>query len=206
VFILILFNNKTKDILLDYAKNKIELETNLLVLNTVNNELKKDLLNYDDFYKAINNKENEIISIDYDTVRINNLLNDLTLSIINNLKDIEKNAFSNNNEVYYIPFGAITNLGTSNWFGPYIPIKIMTSGNVESSLETNLIEYGINNVMIEINININVYTNILLPYTSDIVIVNYKVPVSKKIIKGKIPDVYGGLYSTSSNIIKESIE
>jgi hypothetical protein len=82
----------------------------------------------------------------------------------------------------------------------------MTSGNVETKLETNVKEYGINNLILETYIDINVNTNILLPYTSDNVIVNYKVPIVKKIVKGKIPSVYGGMYSSSSNIVSDSIE
>ena len=82
----------------------------------------------------------------------------------------------------------------------------MTSGNIESKITTNLKEYGINNLVLETYIDINVDTNILLPYTSGIVKVNYEVPIIKKVIEGKIPSVYGGMYSTSSNVVNDLIE
>ena len=202
VFMLITFNKITRPILLDYAKNKIELETKVLITKTINNELN----DYENLFKVINNSDKEIVLLDYDTIKINKILNNITLNLINNLKSIEDSTFSNNNTIYYIPFGAITGLGTSSWIGPQIPIKIMTSGNVESKLITNLKEYGINNLVLEIYVDINVNTNILLPYTNGYVNVNYKVPIIKKIIEGKIPSVYGGMYSTSSNIINDLIE
>ena len=206
VFMLITFNRITRPILLDYAKNKIELETKTLIAKTINSELNNNLNDYKDIFKMINNSEKETVLIDYDTIKINKILNNITLNLINNLKSIEDNSFSNNNTIYYIPFGAITNLGTSNWIGPQIPIKIMTSGNIESKITTNLKEYGINNLVLETYIDINVDTNILLPYTSGIVKVNYEVPIIKKVIEGKIPSVYGGMYSTSSNVVNDLIE
>ena len=206
VFMLITFNRITKPILLDYAKNKIELETKTLIAETISNEIIDNISNYEDIFKMVNNNKNETVLIDYDTIKINKILNNITLNLINNLKSIEDSTFSNNNTVYFIPFGAVTNLGTSNWIGPQIPIKIMTSGNVESKIITNLKEYGINNLVLETFIDINVNTNILLPYTSEFINVNYKVPIIKKVIGGKIPSVYGGMYSTSSNIINDLIE
>lgn len=206
IFLLIIFNKNTKPILLDYAKNKIELETKSLIVKTVNNEFNENKLKYEDFFNTISNKKEEIISIDYNTIKIEKLLNNITLNLINSLKEVEDSTFSNNNTVYYIPFGAITNLSSSNWIGPKIPIKVMTSGNIETRFETDIREYGINNLVLETYIIINVNTNILLPYTSSNVVVNHKIPIVKKIIEGKIPPVYGGIYSSSSNIIDKSIE
>lgn len=206
VFLLVLFNKNTKSLLLDYAKNKIELETKTLIVQTINDEFNELKFNYKDFMNTVNNNKEEIVYIDYDTVKIENLLNNITLNLIKNLKTVEDSTFSNNNTIYYIPFGAIINLSSSSWIGPQIPIKVMTSGNVESKLITDVKEYGINNVVLETYIDINIKTNILLPYTADNIEVKYKVPLIKKIIEGKIPSVYGGMYSASSNIISDSIE
>lgn len=205
VFILIIFDKNTKPLLIDYAKNKIELETRNLIVKTVNDRFEESKYNYNDFINTINNSKGEMVSIDYDTIKINKLLNDITLNLIQNLKMVEDNSFSNNNVIYYIPFGAIANL-SSSWSWPQIPIKIMTSGNVNVKFLTNVKEYGINNLILETSIDINVNTNILLPYTSDNIKVNYKIPIVKKIIEGKIPSIYGGVYSTSSNIVTDSIE
>ena len=206
VFLLVTFNKNTKPLLLSYARNKIELETKTLIVETIRKEFDEKGIKYDDFFNIVNNSKDEIIFIDYDTLKINDLLNNITSNLINNLKEVEDSAFLNNNTVYYIPFGAITNLISSNWIGPQIPIKVMTSGSVETKLETDIKEYGINNVILEIYINIDVNTNILLPYTSDNINVNYKVPIIKKVIDGKIPNVYGGLYSSSSNITSNTLE
>ena len=98
------------------------------------------------------------------------------------------------------------NLGSFASLGPKIPIKIMTSLNIETEINTSIKEYGINNALLDMYIDINVYTNILLPYNEEVIKVNYKVPIVKELIDGKIPSVYGGLYSTSSNIKSMSLE
>lgn len=205
VLILVMFDKNTKPLLLDYAKNKIELETRSLIVKTINNEFNKKEYDFNDFINIVNNSKGELISVDYNTIKIDKLLNNVTFNLIKNLKKVEDNSFSNNNVVYYIPFGGITRL-SSSWTWPQIPIKIMTSGSVEVKFLTDVKEYGINNLILETYMDINVNTNILLPYNSNDIKVNYKVPIVKKIMQGKIPSVYGGLYSSSSNIVSELIE
>ena len=52
VFILVLFNRNTKPLLLDYAKNKIELETKSLIVQTINDEFNKSKIDYKEFIRS----------------------------------------------------------------------------------------------------------------------------------------------------------
>lgn len=181
-------------------------EMTYLANSIVNEHYIEKNYKYEEFMTTTTNSSQEIISVDFDSVKINKILNEISNNLIIELRKIEESTFLNNNTVYYIPFGIITGLPSSNWIGPQIPIRIMTSGSVQTKINTMLKEYGINNILLDVAIEININTRILLPYTNKNVKINIKIPLIKKIIQGKIPTVYGGLYSTSSNILNENIE
>ena len=206
VFFLIYFNKKIKPLLITYAEHQIEKETTLLATSVVKDTFINRNYNYEEFVITTKNTSNEIIMVDFDTIKINEILNETTSILIEELKKMENESFLNNDEIYYIPFGIVTGLATSNWIGPRIPVKVMTTGSVETNVNTNLKSYGINNSLIEIFLTVNINTKILLPYTDKNVNIKRDISLIKKIIQGKVPQVYGGLYSSSSNIHTQTIE
>lgn len=205
-FFIYSFNKKVKPLLLSYAEQQIKNE----MIKLANEIIKENYINknydYKSFLLTSTNQKNEIISIDFNSPEITNILNDITSSLILNLNEIENKSFLNNDTVYYIPFGIVSGLSSSNWIGPQIPIKVMNSGSIESKILTKLKPYGINNSLIEISIEINISNRILLPYTNQLVNITLELPLVKKVIQGNIPQVYGGMYSTSSQILRENIE
>ena len=94
--------------------------------------------------------------------------------------------------VYYITSGNMTGNIFMNNLGPKIPIKFSMSGGTISSIENNVKEYGINNAMIEIRINIKINMIINMPYISKKIVVKTNAPIGTKIIQGSIPDYYLG--------------
>ena len=65
-------------------------------------------------------------------------------------------------------------------------------GNVTSGIKTDVKEYGINNSLITISSEITVEMMVILPFSSDYVSITNLVPISIKIIQGKVPEFYGG--------------
>lgn len=204
--ILIYFNNKSKPILLSYVKEKVILKSKVIITDTVKQSFIDKELNYNDFLITSENSAGEIISIDFDNEKINKILIDITNGLVVDLKQVEKNSFLNNKEVYYIPFGIITGLPTSNWIGPQIPVKTTTVGSISSNVNTSVKTYGINSLMLQMNIIISVNTRILLPFVTERITTTVEVPVITKIIQGKIPQFYGGSYNTGSNIYSQDVE
>ncbi len=77
--------------------------------------------------------------------------------------------------------------------GPSIPINIKYLGNVTSNLKTEVKEYGINNSLITIYVDINVEMLVILPFSSKEINITNLVPIVIKMINGEVPQIYGGL-------------
>ena len=77
---------------------------------------------------------------------------------------------------------------------------MLLSGQVESDISTSIKQYGINNVLLEIDADIKVREKIIFPFSSHYVDVKLKVPLIIELISGKIPENF--LNSQNSDIIK----
>ena len=84
--------------------------------------------------------------------------------------------------------------------GPKIPVKASVIGNVTSNIKTDLEEYGINNTLLKIYINVEININFIMPFVSQNIKVENEVPLVVKLINGRIPSVYGGSYSVASSL------
>ena len=60
--------------------------------------------------------------------------------------------------------------------------------------------------MVEIYILLQVDVRVILPVISDTITIKNEVPISYKIINGKIPEYYGGNMSKNSSIFTLPIE
>ena len=94
--------------------------------------------------------------------------------------------------VYYITTGNISSNIFTNNFGPKIPIKFNMSGDIISNISNKVKEYGINNSLIEISINIRVNMIVNMPYVTRRVTVKTSMPIATRIIQGAIPEYYLG--------------
>ena len=60
--------------------------------------------------------------------------------------------------------------------------------------------YGINNVLVEILIDLKVNLEVILPYTKCKTVVKTSIPVALKMIQGKVPSYYSDSTSPSLSI------
>ena len=77
--------------------------------------------------------------------------------------------------------------------GPTIPIKLTFIGQVNTELDVKVREYGINNVIVEMDVIVSVCEQASMPLTSKKKDIIVKEPISIEIIKGEIPNYYNGL-------------
>lgn len=197
LIIIILFiryiNNIINPILISYAK----IEANKISNIVLNYSVKKYINNLD--IDKIFISENNINSSE-----INKLISDITLEIENNFNSIEhgntlniKYLDSYNSDdlkkgvIYKIPLFAITKSTLLMNIGPKVPVRLHLYGDIRSNIQTKVSNYGINNALIEIVMNIEINTNVILPFISENEPINVSIPLLMKIIKGDIPNYYG---------------
>jgi len=206
-FIFYYFNKKALPLLTNYASIEMERIVNIIINNATTKEVIKKL-NTNELITIIKNNNGEIQTIYFDSCVVNDFLNDVTDSIQDDLIKVSRGDMSSikgyqsygDDTVFKIPLGVITNNVFLNNLGPKIPVKLELLGYINSTVDTNIKEYGINNALIEIFITIDTKTKTVLPFSSKDIIVTNKIPIAYEIINGHIPDYYQDGFSKNSNL------
>lgn len=211
------YSNKAYPVLRAYA----EAETKKLTILIINKAVTKQLYNMDvdELFKITYNKDGEIILIDFDTKKTSKILSNMTSLVELNMRAVEEgkidmlelpeNSLSNYNMellskqiICEIPFGLTTGSNLLANIGPKIPVKLSLVGDVSTSFSTEVEEYGINNALLKVLINITVNTKIILPIISEELTIDTSIPVGMKVIQGKIPNYYLNGFTSESNIVE----
>lgn len=175
-----------------------------IAMNDINTAIKEKLeyVNINDIMQIVKNKDDEIVSVDFDTANINKNLYLITDYIQSKLKNIGKSSelIKQEKNIYYVSYGVIFGLPVISNLGPKIPIKTYLTGNVISNVNTEIKNYGINNALLKVSINIETKINVVLPFISKESKIKMSIPIAMKVIQGKVPQVYGGFFSASSNL------
>lgn len=74
--------------------------------------------------------------------------------------------------------------------GPKIPLNLKSIGDTTAEITTNITEYGMNNALIQVNIEIQATTIIQMPFLSKEVTIKNTIPLTMEIIQGTIPGYY----------------
>lgn len=209
------FSNKTMPLLMTYAES----ETKRLVVLVINKAVTKQINNVDinDIFEVTYNNEGEVILVDFNSKRTSIALSTITSLVELNLKAIEEgkidmlelpdNGFDSFNVdllekgiILEVPFGVVFNSVLLSNIGPKIPVKLTLIGDVSSGFSTEVTEYGINNALIKLYIDVEVSARIVMPIITDDININASIPIAMKVIQGKIPEYYMNGFTTRSNI------
>lgn len=194
-FLLKYINKEISPKLINYASLEIKKLSNIIITESINEE-EFEKLNVDDIYKITKNNNNEILTVDINTVILNKMIKKTTENIQERLKKLEKGEVDENNQenkngvVLKIPLGEIYNNFLLADLGPKIPVKLKIIGNIETKINTNVKNYGINSSLIELSLDITVKEKVILPISTNEIRVNQTFPLTIKMIEGKIPNYY----------------
>lgn len=199
IYLLKIFNKKVIPQLLSYS----EIETKKIVSSIINATVIENISKNtyeEDLFKTTKTSDNNIKSIDFDSSKVTKLLSDTSKLIDQNIRYIERGeadklgleniSINKKGIIYEIPSGMIFNNIILNNVMPKIPVKINLIGNTFCKLNTAVEDYGINNALIKVNINIEVEVKILLPFVSKNTTINADVPIIIKLVEGNVPNYY----------------
>lgn len=206
--------------LIKYAEVEVERIARYVVNYAVTTENIKEL-EFNNLFIVSKNSDEEIQTVDFDPVVVNNVLNAITETVIAHFKAIEEgkldvidlsNSFLINTDidklkqgiVAEIPIGVVTGNALLSNLGPKLPVKLSIAGEIESQLETEVKYYGINNALITVYVNIKVSEQIYMPIATGKVVISQKIPVVIKLMQGVVPNAYFGNLDSSiiGNIVK----
>lgn len=164
-------------------KNYSSLEIKHLITEIITETIKEVKIG-NDIFSVIKNSNNDITSIDYDTQKINHLLAQVNENLENKINLLR------NKVVFYIPSLAVISNSLLANLGPKIPVKFTTIGNVVNNVRTEVKDYGINNVLITVFLDIDINCKVILPVSEENISVKQTIQLCMKLIQGSIPNYY----------------
>lgn len=200
-------------------KNYATLESEQFAKSVLNDSVRstmKNALAGKELYKVTKSSKDEIETIDFNTVIVNELLSQITEETTTKLLALENGDVNTiqvnhsfqgahfkqykNGVVCEIPIGLLTNHFFFSNIGPVIPIKFSFVGMMDANVKSKVTSYGINNALVELYILVELTEKITMPLASEKVKIHLEVPFVSQIISGKIPTYYQGGLDSSSNI------
>lgn len=214
-----IINDKITPVFLDYATLQAGKIATLVINQAISNEV-TDTLNVDDLFITSKDKDGKINSVDFNPMMVNKMLSKITSNVHEYLEALENGEInklgikdtmllSDNLKlkkgiIFEIPSGLVFNNVLLSNIGPKIPVKLNLIGDIASNISTNVTNYGINNALIEVIINIKVYEQVILPYTAKQITVQTDIPIAIKLLQGETPSYYyNGL---NSNLVTPNVD
>ena len=212
VFLLSILGKRLSPILARYVNVEAKRFASNIINTSVNDTIEEKIT--DDLFNLSKTEDGKIEILDYNTKKVNSILSSINTKIQKKLLNLEDGQIANmpissgfkvekilkNGIVCKVPMGSLRKNSLFVNVGPSIPIKMVFIGQVESSLNTKIREYGINYLVVEINVNVVVEEQIIMPAMSKRETLNLEAPLTLKIIQGEIPNYYFGSIEKKSNV------
>ena len=201
-------NNRVTPFFLDLAESETERLATLIINDAVGKKV-SDNLTLDNLFNVSKDSKGNINAIDFNSSTVNKLLTTITNNVEINLKYLEEGRVdllkvsdsvldSYNKKdlkkgiIYNIPSGAVFNNTILANIGPKVPVRLNLVGSITSNIHAKTTNYGINNALIEVYVDIKVTLEVILPYTKRKTSVKSSIPIALKMIQGLVPSYYSG--------------
>ena len=197
-----------------YAESEVTNLMTLIINKSVSMQLEGSF-DEDVLFDIVRDSDGNVNLIDFNSLEVNKVLKSVIDCVALNLKLVEDGRFLETNIfndekvdrdnlsrgiIYEIPIGAVTKSSLLANMGPKIPVKMHIIGDVVANVATSVKEYGINNVLLQIGIYVEASGMVNLPFVSKKIMVNTTIPLSLKLIQGRIPNYYLNGINSSSNL------
>lgn len=167
--------------------------------------------NVNDLLEITKNSKGEILTVKYDLEKTYAILTKISNILKKSINDLENGKIDVSLYDKYLnssKYGLVMNvplfLASSNIFinnlGPKIPIIINFNETLLTNIKTKVKSYGFNNALLEIYITVEMQKLIITPVEKDESKFYYDILIGALVVNGSVPEFYGGLYESNSNI------
>ena len=219
LFLTSLAGKKLEPIIIKYATSETERIANVILNDVVNID---DYLIEDNLFEISRDNAGNIELINFNTKVTNKLLKEINKRAMIRLTALEKGdtkdlelsdslkgtrlTYLDNGVVCDIPIGSLFHNGLLVNLTTSIPIRFSFIGTVSSNIVTDVKEYGFNNALIEVGLEVTIKERITMPHSTKSVPISTKVNLTTQIIQGDIPNYYNGSFTTSSQVFATKIK
>lgn len=187
----------------DVVVRSVQLLVKKDIYEVVNKNISEVFINenIDDLIVISKTDNNEIVSVDYKLSECYKSLNkylDLVYEELTNT-DYSDNYYTDG--VYFVSSGVINDMMMFNSLGIKVPTKVNVINDIRINFKTNVVNYGINSVLVELYLVMDVESWFVNPFNDGKFGETIEYVISSRIVNGKIPDYYGGIIEKSSSIV-----
>lgn len=218
VFIFQYINKKASPIIMSYAEMEAKKLSSIIINKAVSKHITEQVSS-DELFQITQDSSGEIKAIDFNAAIVNKFLTETTNSVQINLRNIEKGDIDalefadsvlttydkedlEKGIIYEVSSGVIIGNPILANVGPKIPVKISLVGDATSNVSAEVENYGINNALIQVYVNLKISEQVILPFHKKTIEVESKIPVALKIVTGTVPSYYAnGLNQNSPSVV-----
>ncbi|WP_227397161.1 sporulation protein YunB [Jeotgalibacillus aurantiacus] len=203
---LFLINTGIKPTLMVYAESQTQKIGALVISKAVNKEI-ANVMDINEIIENVPTDSSEMITTKFNTEIINRVMSETTELVQGQLRAIERgdtsvlkslteldieveDAGDMEGIVYTVPLGQATGNALLGNLGPRVPIRFHAVGSVTSNIRSDITEFGINNAFVEINIDLKVQVQIIVPFATEVTTIQQDIPVAMGLIQGQVPEIY----------------
>ena len=103
-----------------------------------------------------------------------------------------------------MPLGVVSNSVFFANLGPKIPVYLHFIDSVLTQVKTKVTDYGINNALLEVYLNVTISYEIISPVTETKKTLDYQLLMDSKVIQGRVPNLYPGLFESQTTFFEVS--
>lgn len=153
------------------------------------------------------NDENKLMAIEYDTKKLNEILNNALDVVDNSLEAAEKGEVDpilrevllDDGIVYEVPIGYLTGIALLENYGYRFEVTMRLLHYVNGTLEVKSEPYGINNSLISVNLHLNIQAEAITAIANQEISFTEVVPLVVQVVQGDIPSYTGYIGMDSKN-------
>ena len=196
--------SKFNGVIYKYINDEVKRFSYNVVNTSVNDVLAKTDTN--NLFIIMKNNNNQVETLDINTRQINRIIREINQNVKirlqqieeGNIKELQVSSIFKEGKFKHIkrgvlceiPINVLNNNAAINNIGPTIPIKLSFMGNVKVKTVTKTKNYGINNLVVEIKVLVEITEQITMPKSSKSATIEIEAPLILKIIQGIVPDYY----------------
>lgn len=174
---------RLRPLILEIAASKAQFIASRAINDSVSDELLSNAAQYTDIIKFEKNSDNQILAINTDIIKINNM----KARIINRVSEKLKAA---DMTVIKIPIGSIIGGDLFYGRGPRISVQLMPLGSASADFVSALESAGINQTRHRIIIEASVNMSMLVPGGSSSITATSQISIAETVLVGSVPNSY----------------
>ncbi|MCD7894397.1 MAG: hypothetical protein LUG60_11985 [Erysipelotrichaceae bacterium] len=180
----------------EYGRFEIERLNQLIVAHSSSDD-------FNDLLIIERNADNEIDLLEFDMAKVNQLASQIVLNLEDTYASIEEGNYLAKDDSYYekrieniAQSGIVskvtlsTLLNIPSFVSPSIAICYKHLSTISSSINKSIENYGINHVMVELSIEVNINLTMTYPFFEQYDTHTITIPILLEIFQGQIPLVY----------------